>query len=82
MGSASIDLAYVACGRFDGFFEYGLNPWDVAAGTLLIREAGGKISNFSGDEKAVTGNEIIAANSMIYSEFLEIVSKFMLHMIH
>jgi myo-inositol-1(or 4)-monophosphatase len=82
MGSASIDLAYVACGRFDGFFEYGLNPWDVATGTLLIREAGGKISDFSGDEKAVTGKEIIAANSLVYPEFLEIVSNFMLHMIH
>jgi myo-inositol-1(or 4)-monophosphatase len=82
MGSASIDLAYVACGRFDGFFEYGLNPWDVAAGTLLILEAGGKISDFSGNEKDVTGREIIAANSLIYPEFLEIVSNFMLHMIH
>jgi myo-inositol-1(or 4)-monophosphatase len=82
MGSASIDLAYLACGRFDGFFEYGLNPWDVAAGTLLIREAGGKVSDFSGNEKDVNGNEIVAANNLVYSEFLEIVSNFMQNMSH
>lgn len=77
MGSASIDLAYVACGRFDAFFEYALNPWDVAAGTILIREAGGIASDFSGDRKNVSGKEIIAANNLVYNEFLEIVSKFM-----
>jgi myo-inositol-1(or 4)-monophosphatase len=77
MGSASIDLAYLACGRFDAFFEYGLNPWDIAAGTLLIREAGGRVCDFSGDEKDITGIEIIAANDLIYSEFLKIVSTFM-----
>ena len=52
MGSASIDLAYVACGRFEAFYEYGLNPWDVAAGTILVREAGGIVSDFFGNEKA------------------------------
>jgi myo-inositol-1(or 4)-monophosphatase len=77
MGSASIDLAYVASGRFEAFFEYGLNHWDVAAGILLIREAGGRVSDFSGNEKNVTGSEIVAANILIHSEFLEIVSKFM-----
>lgn len=77
MGSASIDLAYVACGRFEAFFEYGLKPWDVAAGKLLIVEAGGKVSDFSGNQDEITGKEIIAANSLVYAEFLEIVSKFM-----
>jgi myo-inositol-1(or 4)-monophosphatase len=77
MGSASIDLAYVACGRFEAFYEYGLNPWDVAAGTILIREAGGIVSDFSGNEKNLTGMEIVAANNLVYNEFLEIVSKFM-----
>jgi myo-inositol-1(or 4)-monophosphatase len=77
MGSASIDLAYVACGRFDAFFEYGLNPWDIAAGTLLIHEAGGKVSDFSGNREEATCKEIIAANNLVYTEFLEIVSKFM-----
>jgi len=77
-GSASVDLAWVACGRFEGFFEYGLNPWDVAAGAILVREAGGRFCNFSGDEKDVSGNEIIASNSNVFEEFLENVSKFMI----
>ena len=77
LGSASIDLAYVACGRFDVFFEYGLNPWDVAAGIIIVREAGGKVSDFSGNEKNLSGDEIIAANSDIYAEFLKITGSFM-----
>ena len=77
LGSAAIDLAYVACGRFEVFYEYGLHPWDVAAGILLVREAGGSVSDFSGIEKNLTGEEIVAANSSVFSEVLEIVSKFM-----
>ena len=77
LGSAAIDLAYVACGRFEAFYEYGLHPWDIAAGIILVREAGGQISNFSGIEKNLTGEEIVAANSSVFSEVLEIVSKFM-----
>jgi myo-inositol-1(or 4)-monophosphatase len=77
LGSAAIDLAYVACGRFEAFYEYGLHPWDIAAGILLVREAGGRASDFSGIEKNLTGKEIVAANSSVYSEVLEIVSKFM-----
>ena len=76
-GSASIDIAYVACGRFDVFFEYGLHPWDVAAGVIILREAGGRISDFSGNEKNLSGAEIIAANSDIYPEFLKITGSFM-----
>lgn len=78
LGSASIDLAYVACGRFEAFYEYGLNVWDVSAGILLVREAGGRASNFSGNENKIDGTEIVAANSKVFPEFLEIVSKFML----
>jgi myo-inositol-1(or 4)-monophosphatase len=78
LGSASIDLAYVACGRFEAFYEYSLNPWDVAAGILLVREAGGRVSDFSGNENNIFGNEIVAANSLVFPEFLENVSKFML----
>ena len=55
LGSAAIDLAYVACGRFEAFYEYGLHPWDIAAGMLLVREAGGRVSDFSGNEKNLTG---------------------------
>lgn len=76
-GSASIDLAYVACGMFDAFYEYGLHPWDVAAGILLVREAGGMASDFSGNMKNLTGDEILASNNLVFSEFLENVSKFM-----
>lgn len=78
MGSASIDLSYVACGRFDLFFEYGLNPWDIAAGRLLVKEAGGIISDFSGRQENVTGAEIIGANASVYQELLKIISNFML----
>jgi myo-inositol-1(or 4)-monophosphatase len=77
MGSAAVDLAYVACGRFEVFYEYGLHPWDIAAGIILIREAGGEISDFSGVKKYLTGEEIVAANNGVFSEVLEIVSKFM-----
>jgi myo-inositol-1(or 4)-monophosphatase len=77
LGSAAIDLAYVACGRFEAFYEYSLKPWDVAAGMLLVREAGGKASDFSGNEKKLTGEEFLASNSMVFTEILGIVSKFM-----
>jgi myo-inositol-1(or 4)-monophosphatase len=77
LGSASVDLAYVACGRFEAFYEYGLHPWDIAAGTILVREAGGRVSDFSGNERNLTGDDIIAANSLVFNEFLENVSKFM-----
>ncbi len=69
MGSAAIDLAYVACGRFDGFYEYGLNRWDVTAGIKIIREAGGQASDFSGNKSDIDGSEIIASNSNIFNEF-------------
>jgi myo-inositol-1(or 4)-monophosphatase len=78
MGSAAVDLAYVACGRFDAFFEYNLNPWDVAAGALLVREAGGMVSDFSGDGDNLTGAETIASNSLLYDSFRKIVGTFML----
>ena len=77
LGSAAVDLAYVACGRVEVFYEYGLHPWDIAAGIILVREAGGQISDFSGVEKNLTGEEIVAANNGVFSEVLEIVCKFM-----
>ena len=76
-GSAAIDLAYVACGRFEAFYEYGLHPWDIAAGILLVTEAGGRVSDFSGNDKNLTGEEFLASNSLIFTEILEIVNKFM-----
>ncbi|GAB4320695.1 MAG: inositol monophosphatase family protein [Bacteroidales bacterium] len=69
LGSAAADLAYVACGRYDAFFEYGLKPWDVAAGSLLVSEAGGKVSDFSGGDNFLFGGEMIAAGSNLFEIF-------------
>ncbi len=69
LGSAAVDLAYTACGRLDGFFEFGLKPWDVAAGALLVEEAGGIVSDFDGGQSFVFNQEIIACNERIYTEF-------------
>lgn len=65
MGSAAVDLAYVACGRFEGFFEYNLNAWDVAAGSLLVKEAGGRVTDFNLSDNFLFGREIIAANKVL-----------------
>jgi len=72
-GSAAIDLAYVACGRFDGFWEEGLNPWDVAAGVLLIEEAGGVVSGYDGSRLSIYRPPIAASNGMIHREMLDIL---------
>jgi myo-inositol-1(or 4)-monophosphatase len=72
LGSAAADLAYTACGRYDGFFEYGLSPWDVNAGALLVKNAGGIVSDFRGKENFIFGKQIIAANNLIYQEFLKL----------
>ncbi len=77
LGSAATDLAYVACGRFDAFYEYGLNSWDVAAGTIIIKQAGGKIADFTGEDNYIFGKEIIATNNLIFDEFLGIVKNIM-----
>lgn len=66
-GAAAIDLAYVACGRVDGFFEFALSPWDVAAGSLLIKEAGGVVSDFEGGDEYLKTGHIIAGNQVIHS---------------
>jgi myo-inositol-1(or 4)-monophosphatase len=77
MGSAATDLAYVACGRYDAFYEYNLNPWDVAAGSFIIQQAGGKIADFKGGNNYLFGKEIVATNNKIFTEFLGIVGNFM-----
>ncbi|GAQ94037.1 myo-inositol-1(or 4)-monophosphatase [Thermodesulfovibrio aggregans] len=66
-GAAAIDLAYVACGRVDGFFEFALSPWDIAAGVSLIKEAGGVVSDFEGDDGYLKTGHIIAGNPVIHS---------------
>jgi myo-inositol-1(or 4)-monophosphatase len=77
LGSAAVDLAYVACGRFDGFFEFGLSPWDVAAGAFIVRQAGGTVSDFSGGDGYLFGGELIASNLAIFDEFRSDVQRHM-----
>ncbi len=67
-GSAALDMCYVACGRLDGYWEYHLNPWDFAGGVLLVREAGGVVSNIDGSEWAMASNNVIAANKELHQE--------------
>jgi myo-inositol-1(or 4)-monophosphatase len=75
LGSASVDLCYVAMGRFEAFYEYGLKPWDVAGGALIVQEAGGKLSDFSGGEDYIFGKSIVASNGHLHRAFMEIVKK-------
>jgi len=75
IGTAAVDLAYTACGRFDGYFEYGLNPWDVAAGIVLVREAGGTVTNFANENIPVAWESIIAANKSIHPLVFTIVQQ-------
>ncbi|RIJ37601.1 inositol monophosphatase family protein [Pontibacter oryzae] len=76
MGSAAIDLAYVACGRFEGFFEYNLNPWDVAGGSIIVQEAGGEVSKFTEDEDFIFGREIVASNGNVHREMQQTIAEF------
>jgi len=78
LGSAATDLAYVACGRFEAFYEYSLSPWDVAAGAFIVEQAGGKVSDFKGENNYIFGKEIVAANAGVFQEFLSVVSGYML----
>jgi myo-inositol-1(or 4)-monophosphatase len=77
LGSAATDLAYVACGRFEGFYEYNLSPWDVAAGALIVTRAGGRVSDFNGGDGFLFGKEIVASNKNVFDEFLHDVARFM-----
>jgi myo-inositol-1(or 4)-monophosphatase len=75
MGSAAVDLAYVACGRFEGFFEYNLNAWDVAAGAFIVQQAGGTVSTFTNKHNYIYGREILAATPVVHQEILTIISE-------
>lgn len=77
LGSAAADLAYVACGRLDGFYEYCLKPWDVAAGAFIVQQAGGKVSDFSGGENYLYGQEIVCGNAAVFDELLNAVKTHM-----
>jgi myo-inositol-1(or 4)-monophosphatase len=74
LGSAAIDLCYVAAGRMDGFWEKDLKPWDIAGGALLVAEAGGRLTNFSGDPFTSRGRDVVASNGHIHDEMLEVIA--------
>ena len=73
MGSASLDMAYVAAGRFDGFWQRHLNYWDIAAGIILVKEAGGYVTDFKGDSKYIENKNILVNNSKINEEMIEVL---------
>lgn len=77
LGSAATDIAWVACGRYDGFYEYGLKPWDVAAGVAILKEAGGKSTNFEGSQECIFEEEIICSNGHTHNEFVTTISQIM-----
>lgn len=74
-GSAALDMAYVACGRFDGFWEDGLNPWDVAAGVLLIEEAGGRVTDYQGDRLDIYTPKVLASNGLIHDAMMRVIQE-------
>lgn len=74
-GSAALDLAYVAAGRYEAFFEYALHPWDVAAGIFLVRQAGGQATTWDGNGDCISGNEIVAGNDKVCATIMEIIRK-------
>jgi myo-inositol-1(or 4)-monophosphatase len=75
LGSAALDLCFLACGRFDGFWEQNLKPWDTAAGSLIAREAGARITDFSNRSFSIYGNEILATNTWIHEDMLRLLKE-------
>ena len=73
MGSAALDLAWVACGRYDGYFEYKLSPWDFAAGALLLKEAGGIFGDREGVDQGLRSQGVICSNKCLFEEFSGLV---------
>jgi myo-inositol-1(or 4)-monophosphatase len=74
VGAAALDLCYVACGRFDGFWELSLNPWDMAAGALIVTEAGGRVTDFQGRSFSNYKPEVIASNGLIHDSMVEVIA--------
>jgi myo-inositol-1(or 4)-monophosphatase len=73
LGTASLDLAWVAAGRQDGFWEYGLKPWDIAAGILLVREAGGRVGRLEGDDDLLAEGTLVAATGGLFPKLTELL---------
>jgi myo-inositol-1(or 4)-monophosphatase len=76
-GSAALDLAYVAAGRFDAFWEMGLQPWDIAAGLLLIQEAGGLVSDFAGGNQYMESGDVVCGNPKCFKHVLKVVNQYL-----
>jgi myo-inositol-1(or 4)-monophosphatase len=74
LGSAALDLCYVAAGRFDGFWEEGLNAWDIAAGVLLVQEAGGRVTDLSGNSLDLRSGRILATNGLLHDEMARLIA--------
>ena len=72
LGSAALDMCYVACGRFEGYYEFNLKIWDIAAGVLLVKEAGGTVTDYSGGNDYLHGKEVLAAGSL-HAEMLKLI---------
>ena len=75
LGSAAVDLCYVACGRFEGFWEVALNPWDMAAGVLLVQEAGGRFTDFHGKPSSIYTKQVLATNGLVHDKVVEILEE-------
>jgi myo-inositol-1(or 4)-monophosphatase len=75
LGSAALDLCYTACGRFDGYWELKLSPWDQAAGSLILREAGGRVTDFTGSEFDIYGDEVLGTNGLIHHEMMHVLGQ-------
>lgn len=75
LGSAAIDICYVACGKFEAFWEYGLHPWDIAGGVFILQQAGGKVCDFNGTDKYLFNGEIVVSNANYFNKFYEIVNR-------
>ena len=73
LGSAALDLCYVACGRFEAFWEQNLAPWDTAAGVVIAKQAGARITNFSDGSYSISGDEILATNGLVHQELLALL---------
>ena len=76
LGSAALDMAWTACGRVEGFYEYGLNPWDVAAGCIIVQEAGGTVTDFSGGDNYIFGEDLVCTNGIVQAEMLAKIARY------
>jgi myo-inositol-1(or 4)-monophosphatase len=76
LGSAATDLAYVACGRFEAFYEYSLHPWDVSGGAFIVQQAGGRVCDFKGGTDFIFGKSIVACNAGVFDEFMKVLGEY------